>query len=322
MMPASGKATKAPSGSLLVGLPAENYVLAMGQVWSAQSAEMAGGYVDQAGDQLGTMMGAEIGAVVGKILEIFKGIIGRTRSFGMSINALPDGADGIISASLVIGMTGSASDFVKSIGALYQAATAVAGEAGEADPEQAEHVAKIKSLIVFSAQGDNAVMLTLNPAGMGAGEEDQAMVAKILGEEGLVLRFAAVDDKHLAMTFGGGQAHADAVAKLVKSGQAPLTTNPGIAKVAASAPAGRISEMYFSVNNLLSVAKRIGDAIGNPIPIELGKVESPVSLCGYVTPDGGSQADLMVPTDLIKAVLQAVMAQMGAGPAGATSPPM
>ncbi|MFQ5489768.1 MAG: hypothetical protein ACE5GE_03505 [Phycisphaerae bacterium] len=307
------KGTKAPAGSLLAGLPAEDYILAAGSVTSAQGAKLLESYVDQASAGMAMTMDPEMAGAMSKLLGICKGLVGGIRSMGFSINALPEEAEGMVSATAVIGLDGAAPGFVKSIGELYNAATVELGE---------EHATKIKSALSFSADGERAAKLTLNAAELGADEEDLGIMTKVFGAEGLVFRFAAVDDKHVAVTFGGGQAHADAVAKLVQGGQAPLTADPGIQKMAASAPAKRVSETYFSASNLMGLAKRIGEAVGDPLPFELGPVESPVTVYSFVTPDGGSQGDLIVPAELIKAVMQAVMAQMGAGNAPPSSPPM
>ena len=83
-----------------------------------------------------------------------------------------------------------------------------------------------------------------------------------------LVRVAAVDDAHLVVVAGGGPQRFEAVVAAVRSGQAPLAAEVGIARLAPRIPAGAALIAYWAADRWWSKPAGEADA-GAPPPVLL-----------------------------------------------------
>ena len=308
---------KPPSGSLLTGLPGDAFVAAFGTVTSNEAAAYGAESVDESLEALAPIVPMLNPEAFARLRSIFKTLMSRMRTLSFSISALPEGPDGVLAATKIIGVEGGASSYLASIAELVRL---VQGELIQ-DEELANTV---KTVLEYqpAPEGGSIDHLVVHLDRLEwVGEEELGMVTKILGKEGLLVRYSAVDENHVAITLGGGAARMQTVAELIKGEKAPLPEVAEIKKLASTMPPDRVSEGYFSVNGLMTLFRAIAKATDGEVPIEMPPVGTPLAVSARITADGGGQMDALIPMELIKALVQAATATMGPG-APAEPPPM
>ena len=134
-----------------------------------------------------------------------------------------------------------------------------------------------------------------------------------------MFRIATVDDTHLAVTLGGGAARLEDVIGVVKGGEAPLSGDEGITKIAKQLRSKRTSEGYLSADNLMMMAKRIAEQFGEEPPPAMAEVNTPVAMVGGPVAAGEYQVDIAVPMEMIVAIKDMAMAAQT--PSGQPAPP-
>ncbi len=306
------RSLKASPGSALLGLPGESYVAAVGTLVSSDLAKMCADAIEDAVPTLASCADESMAETVTKLASIVKNMALNMRSVGVGVNALPESEDGLVALTLVMGLEGNAKSLLDSASELYNTIMISMPE---------EEAAGMKEAIAYKigTEGENVHQLTLNPAALGAGEDEVNAMVKVLGKEGVSIRFAAVGSKHVAITLGGGKVHLGNVTKLIQTGGAPLKDEAGIKKVAAGYPGNRFTEGYLSASAASQLASTIGKAVDEEVPFALPPIETPIAFYGVVTEGGGEHVELLIPMDLIKAGVQMFTQQMGGGGGG---PPM
>jgi hypothetical protein len=309
---------KPPGRPLLTGLPADTIALAfgvaLGKEIAAYKAEAADKILQTAAPML-TMVKPE---AVSRVRSIFTTLVSRMRTLSFSISVLPEGPDGVVAATKIIGVEGGASAYLASIGELI----GVVRSGLILDEEAA---AQVKTVLEYQAGAGGAGVdhLALHLDKLeGAQEEDLGMINKIVGKEGLLVRLSAVDDSHVAITLGGGAARMQTVAELVKGNKGPLSEAAEFKKLSSGMPPDRVSEGYLSVDGLMALLKATAKATDGEVPLDLGPVGTPAAMFAWMTGDGGSQTELLIPMELIKALSQAAQAAMMGGPPPAQQPPL
>ena len=124
------------------------------------------------------------------------------------------------------------------------------------------------------------------------------LVKTLFGTEGVTLR-AAVAEKQIVATLGGGTEALKKAMATAKSNAAPLARQPGIVKVQGRLPKNRVSEFYLSGENALTAVSEVAKAMGeDPLPFQPG--ETSVPLAGMLLADpAGLHVALYVPTELM-----------------------
>jgi len=142
-------------------------------------------------------------------------------------------------------------------------------------------------------------------------EGERAMMKKILGEDKILVRVAAADNKTVVVTIGGSAAFLDESIKAAKVGGRIVSRKD------AKALAGRMPEkpnalMLISVGNLFEVIdtgmRAIEPAAGG-MPIKVNSKEPIVISGGYT--GKASHTIVYVPTKLVKEVIDAVKPFLG-----------
>jgi len=294
---------------LLVGLPAmgEQYIVAVGSLQNQGEAAR--------GQMVKTLDGLLANPAVSQHIdptqgEKLKGVVlafaRQVRQGSLSISALPAAADGLIGFAWVL----QVDDATKTAGLIGEAIEMVKllpkDEAVREDLKNIAYKPKAEQVGDLSVDHVLVDMASLPDVT----DEDRSRIKSVAGQDGLLVRIAAVGDNHVVVLFGGGAKRLAAVAALSAQGQSPLSTDPGIRKVAQKLPTTRAAEAYFSLDNLMQLIKSVGEAIEEPAPFEPTQVGVPA---GFVV--SGSKAysrlDLFIPTELMVAVKDLAMQAMG-----------
>ncbi|HUW85191.1 MAG TPA: hypothetical protein VMZ31_20605 [Phycisphaerae bacterium] len=294
---------------LLVGLPAmgEQYIVAMGSLQARGEAAQAQMVKGLDGLLANPAVAQHIDPAQG---EKLKGLVvaftRQVQQSSLSISALPTVAEGLIGFAWVL----QVEDAAKTAGLFGEVIEAVKLlPKDEAVREDLKNIVyKPKAEQVGDLSVDHVLVDMANLPEVT--DADRGRIKSVAGQDGLLVRIAAVGDNHVVVLFGGGAKRLAAVAALSAQGQSPLSTDPGIRKVADKLPTMRAVEMYFSLDSLMQLIKSIGEAIEEPAPFEPTQAGVPA---GLVVSGGKtySRMDLFVPTELMVAVKDLAMQVMG-----------
>jgi|GEM_PF-3082094 len=295
--------------TLLVGLPAEPYMLALG-VMSAttadqikQSKAMVGSLLDK--PQVKQATDAEKLAEFRKTLDEMMELAPAAKWWSMSISRLPEGSDGMVGLTVVSAAPGAAEKWQALMRRLFETGLQMVSD------EDIQSVLKHVQFKPDAEKAGDAVMdhLTVDLAAIPDAEpEDIEGIKKIIGKEGVVLRVGRLDADHVAILFGGGPARIEQVAQLARKKAAPLAEDAGIKAIAAHLPGkGKVGEAYIAVDTILRLINDAAVAVGEekPMPVEIPNIEAPASL---VVSSGKlhQQFNLYVPMKAIKMVKDVV----------------
>ncbi|MCB9851003.1 MAG: hypothetical protein H6817_09915, partial [Phycisphaerales bacterium] len=299
--------------SLLTGLPAEKYLVAVGLKGSEQAW---GKYSDAIGTLLkNPMYAAQTGIPPEKLAELsdkLGALVQKTRDLSFSISALPEGSDGIIGMTKVVSVSGGAAEVCSQVADLLSTMTAMAPD---------EESKKALGLLNYTADAETIagvkvahLTFPLDKA-EDVAEEDYRNVQKVLGSEGILVRIAAIDDTHIAAALGGGSERFAKIIELAKSGAAPLDQDAGIKKAGAMLREQRTAEGYLAADTLLKTIRKIDEAVGesNSVPFEVPNVEMPIAGVMGPVEGAGFQADLAIPMAVISAAKDTAAAFNGGG---------
>ena len=318
-----------PTGSktLLTGLPQDDFVVAFGSEASKEQAAKSA--KDFAGMLNNPMVAMQLQAdpeKLKRLSDIVVGMVGGMRHLAFSISGLPAGPDGLIGLAKVVTVEGDAPAKCAQVAEIIQLISS-----GLVQGEQAGEVEEAMSMIKYTPAaetlgGVKVDHLAINIDQMEeVAEEDFAKVKKVVGKEGILFRMAAVDDKRIAATFGGGKERMQKVIELIKSGGAPLSADEGIKRVAATLPRQRSVEGYLAVDRLIAtiitIAKAIDQAEGAPPAFP--SINAPLALVGGPVGKGGYQVDVSLPMEFIVAAKDYAASAFGmgmGGPGGSAGP--
>ena len=306
---------KPSTESLLHGLPAGDYMFAAGLHGSKQ---IFGKYGEGLGGMFcNPMMAMMIEADPTKLQEVgakASALVANLRDVSFSLNALPDGADGLIGMTKVLTFEGDAKGKCAKVGEIIS--TLLAGMfTGEDAQDAVKHIKFNAAAETLGGVPVDQLTVAVDKMG-GVSKKDYSEMKKIFGAEGILFRMAAIDDKHVAVTFGGGKAYMEDVAGLVKGGGAPLGANEGIKKMGGALPKAKTFEGYFSVDNAIKFATAASKVVNETPPPPFPKVGVPVGIAGAPVGGGGFQTDIAIPMELVIAAKDFAMSMQGGPPPG------
>ncbi len=299
---ASGPST---SETLLKGLPADDYLVSVGSLISKEQA-------DKAAKSLGTMLAnpmlamqlqldpmkvSEISAKVAEALSDARGV-------AFSISGLSPGPDGLIGMTKVVTVAGSAKDKCAKIAEIIEIMTS--GLVNSEEGKQA--MEEVMSIVKYTPEAESIGGVSVDHLAVKIDQvddvspEDYQKLQKVVGSEGVLVRLAAVDDKHLVVTFGGGKQRMARSLELIKAGQAPLADDASIKNAAKSLPTSRSIEGYVSVDNVVETIAAIQKAVDEGGMPPFGKVNAAAAFVAGTVGGTGYQVDVAIPMELIVAI--------------------
>jgi hypothetical protein len=319
-------AMKPVNGSLLIGLPNEPFIAALGSVATPDAEKQ----LRDAFDQVAASVGQEIDpqkrdAIKESLVKLLAGVEQMT----IGVSGLPaQGQDGMIGVTFAAKVKNSqqwkaeaqkAFDLLKEV--IVNAAK------GEAEAETQAEVTKVADAVQWkpAAGGGGVDQIVVDLAQIpDVGPETIEDVKQVVGQEGILIRVAAVDPQHVLVTFGGGVSRFEKVADLVRKGATPLDDHRTLKAVADRLPAGpKLAEGYLNIDQLLALVTEIGNQLGGglPFPFALNNA-APLAFTSVKAGETGQRMELLVPTELMRAVadLARPFLMMGLGGPGGGMP--
>jgi len=299
------------SQSLLIGLPAETYLLAFGQRVEPEYVQNAVQYLDPYWAMLTKQEGVDA-----KVVEKLQGIVKDWSALGTGAravaNALPQGPNGMFAGVALFETTDSAkwvALFGEVVETVKQLLTGLASVHGEDLKKVVEALVYTPAAETLGGVSVNKLVLKLETL-TDVGEDELGVLEKLLGGDRASVRVGAVDGKTVAVSLGGGSAHFEKMIGLVKAESAPLDDDAGIKKVAAAMPRARGSVFYVPLDNIARTAKATAAAFGQQaFPFEVPQCNAPIGVTGSGG-KGWSRADVLFPTELLSAAKDVAMMVM------------
>jgi len=299
---------EATTKTLLVGLPQENYIVALGQVMTAEQAAEGVKWMTRylGANEVVEVLGKENAEQIKADLEEWYGGL---RGMSVLVSSLPPGPEGLIGVSAVCKVTDSGQWLSKLEGMVTRCK--------EIKTEN-EWAQALLNAVAYkpgagTIDGVSVTELSLDIGSMEDVEpEDLEQMHKVLGKDGVLLRLAAVDGKHVAAAFGGGESRMGELIAHAKSGKAPLGSDAGIRRVADNLPKAKASECYIALDRMVGLVRNVTEAIGegDAFPISMSEVNAPIAVVGSGE-KGLANADIYLPMELVVAVKNTVMQAMG-----------
>jgi hypothetical protein len=227
------------------------------------------------------------------------------RRYAMSISALPEGSDGLFGAAIVAEV-GDAKAFVEGIREIYKAAWKASED---------EDFVALKKSIVHKADDEtigerkvDTIKISLSGLAERAekGKKEVEKIEKVVGKD-CVVRFGAVDDKHVAVVYGGGTKRFENVCGAVTSKKDSMSGDQGIIDVSGQLPSPRSGEGFIAVDNIIQTLKAGAKLMGedDEFPFEAPTLNAPVAWAVSLQDKSVSRVDIVVPMKLVKAVKEA-----------------
>lgn len=300
--------------SLLKGLPAEPFMVAMGMVANTSEEK-----VKDARESIDLLLDNPriVEHVDAEKMKGFKETVGEfldlaptAKWASMSISRLPKGDDGMFGLTIVFETPQASEKWLKVLRKLTKEALALcpSEEAQKyLSKVQYNEAQKIGDAVVDEVSFDMKDL-------PDAEEEDIATAKKLIGKEGLMLRLAALDPDHVAIVFGGGPSRIEQIAAVAKAGKAPLGDDAGIKGVASQLPVGNRSfELYACGDTIMQVINDAAEAAGEdkPIQVEIPEIAAPLAMVGTRT-GNTMQFNIFIPMKLVKGVKDVVTGAMAA----------
>jgi hypothetical protein len=298
------------SDSLLTGLPAEPFVLAIGGLYTAGSSQYMAEYFGKMLDNPKITAGGDVDAEKLKsVKDIISKMIEGLRSIAISVSALPAGPDGMIGLAKVAGLEGDARECLDSFGELIQTVKGGLFTKEEVNEwlQHMEYTPKAETIAGIEVDHFKVKLDEIEEIEA----EDLETALKIIGKEGVLVRVGAVDPRHVLATFGGGAARFETAAGLVKEKKAPLADNPGIKKTAEALPKKRAGEGYIALDTGFRLASEVAKVLDEPLPFAVPEVNAPIGMAATMTSKTAQQSDVFIPMEVIMAAKDVVQAMMG-----------
>lgn len=319
-------AMKPTDKPLLVGLPGEPTILAVGTVASPNTGEQIKKMFD---NLLGTE-GIEESVDKDKLTQIRDMVVPLADSMqqaSIGISGLPAGGEDGMMALTVVGEVKNSQEFKSKVKDLVIAVKDLAIDAAKKGGEDEEKVKAVSDAFAWKENaekvGDASVdHFTLDVAKLPDGDAETVdQVKKILGKEGALLRVASVGQNRVVVTLGGGAKRFEQIAGLASKGESPLSAHADVKKVADRLPAGpKLAEGYLNLEHMFTLIMDISNEMGGgfPFPIALRNA-APIALTVTKAGDTGQQVEVLLPVELLRSVADMVRPLMGmmmGGPGG------
>ncbi|HKQ49566.1 MAG TPA: hypothetical protein VJZ71_15950 [Phycisphaerae bacterium] len=298
---------KNTTDALLAMLPKEKFLFSFGGL--ATQSEHKDKFSDPKGISNAIKMMSPPGIDVAAIESIEKDLIELQKSirqYALSISALPEGSDGLFGAAIVAEV-GDSKAFVEGVRGLYTKVWKASED---------EDFVALKKSIVHAADGETidgkkVDTITINVAELAergeASKDDVDKAQKIIGKE-CVVRFGAVDDKHIAIVYGGGEKRYGTVCGAVKSEGDSLAGDKGIVDLSGQLPSPRSGECFIAVDSILQTFKAGAKLVGEEeeFPIDAPTLNAPVAMATSVQDKSVTRFDFVVPMKLVVAAKEAM----------------
>ena len=308
--------------SLLNGLPGGPFLFAGGEIRSKAISTLAAKMFDEwlsdlddqspnETEKTGAVGGKQTGRVLKRVRAPIKTLIENLARIAISVSPQPEGSDGMVTVAKVIATHGDARQVCS---ALKEVLDGVKQEFAD-DADTMELLRCIEYKVAAEKAGslniDHLVIKFPEQVKNEIGETGMAAIKAVLGSDQFLVRIAVVDDRHVAITLGGGVAYMGKVIQAVKTNAAPLSDDAGIKRIAKFLAKKRNSEAYFAADRLIKLIGRISKAVGEPFPVTIADLNAPVAMVeGKVAP-AGAQVDVYIPIELISAIKDAFTKAMG-----------
>jgi len=308
-------------GPLLSGIPAEPYMLAFGQVFSAEQAKIAADEFKKAVTVSKGVQGLDEEKLKA-FMDRWTEAVRMYRGMRVSIQSLEPGPDGLIGLTKIVDVT-NADKVMDLMNEGFAAGKALVNDAVEAaDPGDSDMVSALLNAVNFELNKEQVAGTDVAQFKFDLGtfakvgdvdEEEVAEIKKVVGQEGLLFRAAALDENTLVIGFGGGKSRFASALSHAKGGKAPLSANAGIQKVSAMTPQKRSMVAYVAPDQIVTAIQNVMRAVGeDPLPVQFPKPSAPIMISSTGS-DGWSRGDLFVPIDILRTAMNAMMASAVAG---------
>jgi len=300
--------------SLLVGLPDEPFALAMGMSAGGSGAHiraLAAAIVNAASEYgiLDDTKAADLSQTLDLVLR-------NVRSLALSASLLPEESEGRLGVAMALQTTSSYQTIRGEIEALVRAL-----QAGFfVDPgisraaEQFRYRRDAESISGVSVDHLEVDFSGFDPV-------YRARVQKILGSEGLRVRIALIDGRHLAVSLGGGNARFEQIVSLIRGSRAPLANDAGTMLSALGVSRTRSFEAYLSLDRTMRLVNSIRRAtdLGPALPA-MPETNAPIAAVMRSPGIAMSQLEVFVPIELIVSFKAALEAHAPAGDSQSRGP--
>ncbi len=288
----------ASSRSLLRGLPSEDFLIAMGVAADPEQTKESIAEIDpafamlEADTELDKEKLNKLKEAVKEWIVLFAGARG-------SIHFLPEDGDGLIGAAAVIETT----DSKRWMELLDQ----MAGIGVEliSIPEFEEDFKEFVAASSFTmgaeeiAKAQFAHWMVDVAKLEEVDDEKMAALKKLFGEDGLLVRIGAVNDKTVVFAFGGGESHVKKLIETARSGRDVIGESAGVKKVSAELPSQKSMAMYIAADRIVTLIKRVTKVLGeeDEIPFDVPRIDAPITIVGSGAA-GWTRADLYIPMEV------------------------
>ncbi len=305
-------------GKLLDRLPNLPYVLAIGSGWSAgqeQTKKLALDMIDKV--LADKSMAAVPEEAKAKLKALVPAVYDQISAVQVVVGGAPEGS-GVFGAAYVIQC--KESNAVRKI--LSDSAEVAEAMIGALIPQIPEAAGQVKIVYTRNAgrvdEGAFDAIDISHPELDEMPEDDRAKMTKILGEDRIRIRVAAVDGKTLVVTFGGSEAFLSETIKAARAG-GTILKGPEIAEAMKHMPPDPTELVLFSGSNLLEVIAKGMQALdpeSEPLPF---KIHGKTPIAAGVSISGSEVTGVLyIPNSLLSDLFGLVPMLMGGGP---LSPP-
>lgn len=319
------KAAKAAAGPILLGLPDEPTVLALGVVIGQGEKPQLPGVLDSSLSSQGIaehFTPEQLAALKDGLTKM----VGQVELCSVSVAGTPPEAKLGLANLVCVAQVADSDEHLQQCRKVFEAIKKVVDKASKTGENQqpqtrpAELVQwKVKAEEVAGVPVDHLVIDTSALAGGTAEEADQWK--GMFGPEGIVFRIAPADKRHVVFTFGGGK---DRLAKVIESarkGESPLGKGSlqALSKRLPAAP--RLMEGYLHVDQALKLLLAFESQAGMPgtMPLQM-RNPAPIAFCVNRVDDSAQEVNVLLPTELFLSLKEAVSSimQMFMGGMGGT----
>jgi len=306
---------------LVTGLPVGDYVFAFGGTVVREQMEVSFESLEPFFELTRDVEGLDQ-EKIGKLKDNFRELLLSMTGVHGVIESLKPDSGYLIGASMLIDTANSA-NFIKRIEDHVTESKALIADADEELIDA--QVKKMVESITFDRDAAKVADADVSVLKVDLGEvedldeEEQEQLEAVLGDDGLTFRFAAVGDKQVAMTFGGGEEYLSRLIDSAKSGKAPLMEEKGVKLIMDRLPKEKSTVYIFAVDHGLALGQNIADALDEErLPLSNEPIDAPMGI-SITGSQGWMRGDMHVPTPLMKAVARMIRTMTGANAAPVTS---
>ncbi len=308
--------------SLLRGLPADKFLLAIGQVMDPAQLRASMKSLDPYLEMLDAVEGldkeqiGQLKSMVREWLPMFTGV-------RMLVQPIAPGPNGLFGVSIIMDTSSSKRWLELARKAVETGKKLLTDASAELIDED---VKKVVDAIAYKLGAEEINGAKINHLTFDLSkidtvdEEELEQVQKVIGKDGILFRVAGIDDHRIVVGFGGG---ADYMGRLIESARkkgdgkdnlrSGLDDDPGIKKVAANLTSERASVAYISVDQIIGAINSVAKALDEEeLPIKMPAINAPLAMSG-TGGNGWQRFDIFVPMELMVAVKNATLAMMGGG---------